>query len=373
MKSMSQLREESRVLYTQMMSVLDKAMAEKRKLTDAEFAANSAKEAQVKDIQRQIDAQMDSVAAAFDAGQVQVPRDPDGKAEWDASCGRYTPETYVDLQMPLRPNQSFASTIKGQPLTFGIGDYCRAMVMGPRTPAERFALQNGTDNAGGFKLPLSLAADVIDHTRTNSRFVTAGALTVPLSDFRNRIMRLADNADPGFRAESSAVDDSQSFTGATYTPKSIAVIVKVPRELMEDALNVNEAIGNAFATSFGAEVDRVCGWGAGGTEPTGIYNTSNILSVAGDSITDYSLFLDALYTLQTYSALPNAVVMSPRESKAVNQLVDSTGQPLRRPDALANMQFVTTANAPFVGDDGSIVAISRNYGLAYAMNCVSKS
>jgi hypothetical protein len=75
-------------------------------------------------------------------------------------------------------------------------------------------------------------------------------------------------------------------------------------------------------------------------------NTSGILTVTsaanGDQFTTYAKILDALLALETNNVHPNAVVMSPREARKINGFADTTGQPLQKPDALKDLQYITT-------------------------------
>lgn len=172
-----------------------------------------------------------------------------------------------------------------------------------------------------------------------------------------RVMNLSDVVDAGWRAESASVTASQTFGGSTLSPKTLAVIVKAPRELLEDAVNANEVIAQQFALGFAQELDRAIGYGSGTGEPTGIANTRNVIQVAsaanGTALTDYSKFTEAQYQLGLKGVTPNGVVMSPREFKKISDFADTTGQPLRRPDSLASMPFYSCGLAPINQTQGT--------------------
>jgi HK97 family phage major capsid protein len=345
------LRAEFARLSAEVEAVLDTAKSQDRDLTDAERKDADAKFSRMQAINLDIKrADIAKAREAFEsnAPNVVLPQYPDASQDFDAAppfhqVNRSSPNR------PLLPSEKFASVIGTRDCGIGIGSFCRAMVLGPRTQAEKFAVQQSGDNTGAFTLPQPLAASVIDYTRSNSAFVRAGALTVPLIRYNDRGMRLSDNADPTWRAEDASVTADMSFSGATIAPKSIAVIVKVAREVLDDAINADDAINDAFATAFGAALDAACGWGAS-NGPSGIFATSNIQSVTsaanGDTLTDYSKLLSALYELQLKSTQPNAYLLAPRDAQTINGFTDSTGQPLRRPDALQSLQQIVVADAP---------------------------
>jgi len=61
-----------------------------------------------------------------------------------------------------------------------LGNILRAMITGPRTDAEKRALAEATDSAGGFTAPALLAKNFIDKLRVRSVLIPAGPLTLLL-------------------------------------------------------------------------------------------------------------------------------------------------------------------------------------------------
>lgn len=356
------MRDEFARLLGENENAINRASNEQRGLTAEEKQQNERRYARMDEINVSIRNQDAAVAQAYAAGDVTMPAEPKGKAEYDFRNGIMPAlERKTFDSRPLAPSESFATAIRAKDIGFGFGDYLRAMVVGPKNERERFALQQASDSSGGYEVPAPLSAAVIDNTRTGSTFVKAGAMTIPLLGFQNRVIVPSANADPTFRAEGAAVGDSQSLAGATFDLKTIAVTVKVPRELLEDALNVNEALTDHFATAFASELDKAVGWGASGG-PTSVMNTANILSVTsaanGDAITDYSKLLSAQYELALQGNAATAAVMSPREFKAFASLKDTTNQPLRRPDALATLPLHPSPEAPINQTQGTSVNAS---------------
>jgi HK97 family phage major capsid protein len=147
-------------------------------------------------------------------------------------------------------------------LTFG--GFCRAMIHGARTEAEKRALAEGTDSAGGYTVPDVLMARLIDKLRSKATVMNAGAVTVPLTSDNNSIAKLATDPQANWRAENAEVSGSDpTFTRIQFLPKTLAVIVKASRELLQDSLNAEGALFNAFAQSMALEIDRVALMGSG--------------------------------------------------------------------------------------------------------------
>lgn len=246
------------------------------------------------------------------------------------------------------------------PANFGFGEFVRAMAIGSSKPDIRNALAEGTDSAGGYTVPRHLMAQLIDRMRAKTVCVQAGALTIPLETNTTTIARLASDPAAGWRAENAAVAESDpNFEGVTFTARSLAVLVKVSFELLQDSVNIEEALMMAFAGSLAGEVDRVALFGSGtAPEPRGIFNTTNVGSVSmgnnGAALANYGKVLDTLYELElANSAAPTGMVMHPRTSRVLNGLADTTGQPLRMPEALAGIPRLVTTAVPIDQTQGT--------------------
>jgi len=262
----------------------------------------------------------------------------------------------------LKPNQSFnskgssssfSSADRINETNFGFGEYVRAMVSGTTKPEIRNALTEGTDSAGGFTVPDILTTQLIDRMRAKASVIQAGALTVPLETEKTSIARIASDPAAGWRLESGAVAESDpTFEGVTFTARSLAVLVKVSRELLDDSINMEEALMMAFAGSMAGELDRVALFGSGSApEPQGIFGASNINEVSmgtdGAALTGYGEILDAMQSLaDANSNDPSAMILAPRTWRTIAGLVDTTGQPLRPPQPIEELKKISTTSVP---------------------------
>jgi HK97 family phage major capsid protein len=255
----------------------------------------------------------------------------------------------------LKNNQSFASAVQtGQPLNFGFGDFVKGMVMPTGNPEIQAALsESGGISTGDVTVPVNLIGELIDLMRAKTVCIQAGALTVPIESETTNIVRIAADPTPSWRLEAGAVALADpTFERVQFLPKSLAVLVKVSRELIEDSVNINQAIQQCFAGAFAVELDRVGLFGTGvSPQPHGISGTANVGSVDmgtnGAALTNYDPFVNAIQTLLTANAqMPTAAVMAPRTLIKSALLKDTLTQPMRKPDILANVPFLATTSVP---------------------------
>lgn len=247
-----------------------------------------------------------------------------------------------------------------------IGNFLRSMVTGPKTEVERRALSEGTDSAGGYTVPTLLSASLIDRLRAASVVNRAGAITVPLGSDNNVIAKLVTDPVPAWRAENGVVEESEmTFDKVTFQPKSLAVLVKVSRELLEDSLNIETVLPTVLANALALELDRVALLGAGtGGEPRGVSNFTGLTPsgfLPGTPFYErpgYGVLIKARTALRTANSDVTAFIMHPRDEGAIAEMVDTTGQPLQMPKAIANIPQLTTTAIPVNGgaqnDEGII-------------------
>ena len=261
----------------------------------------------------------------------------------------------------LRSDQSYKSwaqpmaTSSHQGLT--LGKYLRSMIVGASSDVEHRALSEGTDSAGGYTVPTVLAGEMIDRLRAESVMVAAGARTVPLTSDNLSIAKLATDPTPAFRAENAAIAESDpTFSSVTLTPRSLAVMTKVSRELFEDSLNLESELPRILSVAMAKEMDRIGLLGSGSApEPRGIANQSGIGTTALDAaLTSYAPLLTAQTGILSANAGPvSAMIMHPRDAGDLAGLTDTTNQPLNAPATLSGIPMLTTTAIPTDGGTGS--------------------
>jgi HK97 family phage major capsid protein len=262
----------------------------------------------------------------------------------------------------LRPEQRMAdrrSSRSGGTAYRGLTDgaYLRAMVLGAKSDTERRALSEGSDSGGGYTVPDILSDRLIDRMRSASVVIRAGAQTVPLLSDTNHIATVATDPVPAWRAEAGAVAESgPTFGRVTFTPRSLAVLVKVSRELLEDSLNLERVLPEILASAMASEVDRVALFGTGvAPQPKGIANIAGVNAIAlGAALSSYVPLVRARTAILTANAPDvTAVILHPRDEGALAEMVDGQGQPRQLPRVLEKVPFLCTTAAPIDGGVGT--------------------
>src|SRR3569623_113518 len=220
----------------------------------------------------------------------------------------------------------------------GFGQAIKAMALGTQNADIRATLSEGTDSAGGYTVPNYLLSRLIDKMRSKTVSIRAGAQTVMLDTDQTTIARLASDPVAGWRLENAAIAESDpTFEALTFTARSLAVLVKISRELLEDSINLEDALMNAFSASMAISLDRVALFGTGtAPEPRGVSNASSIGSLSmgtnGAALANYDKLLDLQQTLQDANAADiTGLIMAQRTSTPFAKMKDSTGQPMRIP------------------------------------------
>lgn len=257
----------------------------------------------------------------------------------------------------LTPRQSFATERYDGP---SLGECLRAMIVGPRNDAEKRALSEGTDSAGGFTVPTPLAAIYIDKLRAASVVMRAGATTVDMTSETLAIARLATDPTMAWRLENAEINASDpTFERVLLEAKSLAGLVKVSRELLEDSVNIAAILENAFVQAAALEFDRACLYGdPGNDEPTGVVKVSGVntitnLSPDGGTV-DPDKLVDAVFAGPENNApSPTAMIYHPRTGKTMAKLKDGQGLPLRYPEEVASVPKLMTTSIPITETVGA--------------------
>ncbi|MDP2355210.1 MAG: phage major capsid protein [Beijerinckiaceae bacterium] len=242
----------------------------------------------------------------------------------------------------------------------GLGDTLRALIIGPRNDAEKRALSEGTDSAGGYTVPTPLASEFFDRLRAASVVVRAGARTVNMTSETLGMARLETDPTVTWRAENAEVTASDpTFGRVLLEAKSIAGLTKISRELMEDSVNVGAMLEMAFTKAMALSFDQAALYGTGvDNQPTGIGVLSGINSVSmgvnGLGLAGYSRLIDAIYEMQVDNAPdPTAKIMHPRTNRTLASMVDGDGNPLQVPEMVSKVPTLITTSVPINQTQGT--------------------
>lgn len=252
------------------------------------------------------------------------------------------------LARVLRPDQRIASVMPhaGEAGTEGltVARMIRAMITGDHTGMPMFAAALGTGSgpAGGYLVPVPLAANLIDLARNQARVIQAGALTVPMTSSTLAIAKLTGDPSAEWKPENeplSAASD-MTFDRVQLQAKTLMAVAKVSLELAEDGQDVNGTIDRSISAALALQLDRAAlrGVGIPGNDPIrGILSTDGIHHLEG-LLTSYDSFSYAVEDIRTSNEEPNAVIYGAGVAGALDRLKDQTDQPLRPPDSFGNLR-----------------------------------
>lgn len=255
-----------------------------------------------------------------------------------------------------RRNPDLAEQHKGLTL----GGYIRSIAIGARNIVERNSLLESGGASGGYTVPTSLAAELIDLLRAKSVVIQAGAKTIDMPTSEMTFAKLTGDPTPGWVGEGVAMDETApTFAAINFTAKTLRMLITCSRELLEDSINLNQKLPEVFAAAMASEVDRVAlaGTDASG-QPLGVLNYQSINSVSmgadGATPSSYSQILDAVQAIETANAeSPTVAIMHPRTKRTYAGLLDTTNQPLLPPPVLKNLQFLTTTKLSITETKGA--------------------
>ena len=245
-----------------------------------------------------------------------------------------------------------------------VGELVNAMLFGTKSEAIRNSLNEGTDSAGGYSVPVHVLPQFIDRLRSKVQFINAGAQTLMLDTATTKIVRVETDPAAAWRAELGAVAVSDpTYSALTLQPKSLAVLVKASREVLMDSVNIQDTIEQTIIGAMSVKLDYAALFGAGtSNEPLGLAGTSGINSVSmgtnGATPSNYDDLLDMLYELELDNANePTAAIYHPRTARTYRKLKDTTNQPLEAPAPLDTLPKLTTTSVPIDQTQGTAAGI----------------
>lgn len=330
-----------RELYNRMLAILDTAKRENRALTASESAEFERLETDF-DQMTEMDNRRDvRLLPGMEYGSGFVIGD----------------EPRADI---LKPEQRFADLAPNTE-RLSIGKYVRGILTGEwrGADAER-SMSVGMGSAGGYVVPTPLSAQVIDLARNKSRVLQAGAMTVPMESATLKMARVAGDPTASWIAENGTITPSDiTLEQIELEAQALVTIVKASRQVVEDGGDrLDAVVSNAIASALALELDRVALYGTGlGAEPLGLMNDPDLSTVSlgdnGAAITNYSKFITAITQVWNANHEPTAYLMAPRTAGTIAGFVDTTGQPLQAPDAVAALKPFVTKQIPVNRTQGS--------------------
>lgn len=260
-------------------------------------------------------------------------------------------------------------------------DFMRGVAGMSSTETVMASLAVGTDTAGGYAVPDVVMPGILSALVPASSLLQAGAGIVPMGYGAKSVSTAAIDTLPtaSWREELGNVAESQpTLRSVQSTPRSLACIVRVSRELLADGSDVDRALRQVIAQAFAKELDRVGLLGSGAApEPRGLRNTAGInvvpLAANGAALDSFRPLLKAYgKSIDANAPAPTAAIMAGRTLLDFEGLTDTTGQPLQRPRLIDNLSFVPTSQLPVnveagTSNDTSEIFLGDFSGLYFLM------
>jgi HK97 family phage major capsid protein len=160
------------------------------------------------------------------------------------------------------------------------------------------------------------------------------------------VARWAEDPEPQWRAEGDPIaEDDAVMDKVTLEARSLAVVTKITRELVEDT-DVEHELRRALALSFALKIDKGALYGAGTDEPTGLLNTSGVtktnVAVNGGSPT-WDHLVDSVGRVRDANEEPTAQIMADRTARSLAKLKDTAGAYTAAPGYLDGVRRLTTS------------------------------
>lgn len=249
-----------------------------------------------------------------------------------------------------------------------VGDCLRALVTGQfdsLNDAERRGLLSSTDSGGGFLLNPTLSMNVLDLARSASVCVKAGAQTLPMKTSELNLARLDTDPTAHWRAEGVGVTaTSVAFGRIALRPKTLAAIIPVPIELMEDAENMGAILQDALRAAMGLQLDQAALVGMGtGAQPKGVRHHDGINTrTVGGALAVHDRFSQAVGDIMTANFPGEAGelswIMHPRDETVMDLWKDGEGQPAQLTPWLAKLKRLRTTSLPTTEGAGGNESVS---------------
>jgi HK97 family phage major capsid protein len=277
--------------------------------------------------------------------------------------------------VPLTEGQSFAGFVRAKGLDRHDGEeplslrkIIRGQVLGNWEGAdnERRAMSGLSQAAGGWMIPQSLSAQIVDLARNQARVLQAGARIVPMGSRKVVVPKWAADPTPSWRVEEGAVLESTAMlSGVELNAKSLASITRASLEWLEDVEGGEEALLNAFAAQFALSLDAAALYGAGGDEPEGVKTNADVTKtpVAADgAVPTWAALTDSVGRLRDVNEEPTAQVMADRTRRELETQREngSTGPYLAPPPYLDGVRRLATQQVKTDLDQGTSVGVASD-------------
>lgn len=236
-----------------------------------------------------------------------------------------------DVVFGLKPEQrmsQYLARTTGQPEQhLSVGRAVRGIITGDwrDAEAEQRTMSTGNGTLGGFLMPDPISANMIDLARNQAVMIRAGALTIPMASQNLRVVKVVTDPTAQWRGEGAAITESDgTFAALQLGAYSLAALVRVNAELMDDVPMFAATLDNMLAQALALKMDHAALYGTGAGQPLGLRNTDNVNQVSmgdnGLAQPDYDKILDLMQAIEEANGTPTTVIHAPRTKTKLAKL-----------------------------------------------------
>src|SRR5450756_1588474 len=210
-------------------------------------------------------------------------------------------------------------------------------------------------------IPGAVSAGIVDLAREQSVIFRAGAQLMPIDTPSAKVARMTSEPAVQWEPEDAArdlADGAWTFDAAELTASSAWLYSTLSIEAVEDVINLDSVIQNAFAAQLALAFDQAALNGTGADMPTGIvimdHATDRILEqLTVGAVTDYTPFIEAMGAVKAAHYEPSSVVMPVELWTAIASLQDADTNPLQPPKAYGQLTEFVSGFLPADGGVGT--------------------
>lgn len=260
----SEIREQKLKVLAEMTALVDRAEKEERHLSEKEQTQYNDLLSTVKDFDKRINSNIELESLLVEDG-IQIRNITQNGA----------PNTSPDkptIEFRTSKGETVKGYSKGAKMSgekgYNVGRFMRALATGKDSglnEIEKRTLAAGS-GSGSYTIPTALSQQVIDRLRENLVFDKAGAITVPISGPTKLVSITGDPTSEWHEEGDTLTASDPTFSPVTLNPKYITCLVKVNREAIDQALNIEQAVEMALVGALKNTLEKgiLSGTGADG-------------------------------------------------------------------------------------------------------------
>lgn len=229
---------------------------------------------------------------------------------------------------------------------FTVGQVMRALAgcAGAQGKEIKATLSGGSVATGGATLPDDMFDELVVNVSHRMECVQAGARVLQLMHGDLKIAKISGMSYPEWRSESDPfAEDDPAFSGDVLTPRSGGLLVKVPRELLDDGFEIEQRLEEFLYTVMARHIDFGVLTGSGTPpEPEGLLTLAALTAPDTEELFSYRPILNCYWSARSYilGEVPRAVMISAGAMPVLDNLDTLQGSPAGMPKRLAELTWV---------------------------------